>query len=209
MQGDLEKKLLCLSGGWQQERHRGTTKESSAQTVLWNGQAAHTFLKSTPATAPSPVVCPLLCGCQSRRWTCRNQFNLPQTSNLPTRQLQSFCCEWKQCCLWRAPFSFAARLPSSPMGRTWDRNQWGDPIVTFHDPARAVTEPKLQRAPWTGSYALLHPAQLPEHTALGDSLTGHSMGTPVVSHRSILQKPTICPHVVPTKVCKHPDREQD
>lgn len=58
--------------------------------------------------------------------------------------------------------------------------------------------------------ALLHPAQLPEHTALGDSLTGRSRGTPVVSHRSIwLQKPTICPRVVPTKVCKHPDREED
>lgn len=27
MQGNLRRKLLCLPGGWQQKRHRGTTKE--------------------------------------------------------------------------------------------------------------------------------------------------------------------------------------
>lgn len=58
----------------------------------------------------------------------------------PPRQLQSFCCEWKQCCLWRAPFSFAASHLQSH-GKNLRHRPVGDTIVTFHDPARAVREP--------------------------------------------------------------------
>lgn len=169
MQGNLRKKLFCLLGGWQQEGHRGTTKESSAQTLLWNGQAAHISMKSTPATAPTPVVWPLLSGCQSRRWTCRNQLNLPKSSSLPPGSSKAFAVNGSSAA-YGGLLSPLLPVTSSPMGRTWDTDQW----VTQLSPSMTLLGlwesqlPKLQRAPRTGSLCSPPPSPAPRaHSSWG------------------------------------------
>lgn len=71
-----------------------------------------------------------------------HQTRLPQTSSLPTRQLQNCCCKGKRCCLRLAPFSFAGRLTSSPTGRKKLRQRpVGATIVTsFHNLVRVVIQ---------------------------------------------------------------------
>lgn len=65
-------------------------------------------------------------------------------------------------------FLLCCQTPLQPHRENLRQKPVGDPVVTFHDPARAVTEPKLQRAPWTGSLCSPPPTPAPRtHSSWG------------------------------------------
>lgn len=116
MQGNLGEKTALpfrwVTAGKTQRHHKG--KLCSDLAIEWTGCTHIPEIHTSHSTHSSYLSTAL--------WMPKQKMNLQKpvqpAQNLQPPKLQSFCCEWKQCCLWRAPFSLIARLPSSLMGRT-------------------------------------------------------------------------------------------